>query len=312
MILEGFPSLLYILINFIILLLFFFSRINIKTSEVNYFITILKNPNQPEIEHAIEFNLYEFFRSMVNIEFEDAQYEETENFSRFFTGIPFYFFNGVIDNHISSENAMKKIKENITFFEKRQVPFLWVLGPSSTPKNMGELLIKNGFIIDKLQGMAYNIKILNTESELLNKVEIIKVESLDNLKVWNDIILTGFEFPKEVRSDFFFEAFSFILLNNRASVCAFLAYYDGNPVASSLVLYKAGVAGIHMVTTLEEARGKGIGTAITLASLREAKKLGYETAILHSSEMGLNIYKQMGFKEYCKIELFIWQPGSKD
>ncbi|MFX0029316.1 MAG: GNAT family N-acetyltransferase, partial [Candidatus Hermodarchaeota archaeon] len=88
-----------------------------------------------------------------------------------------------------------------------------------------------------------------------------------------------------------------------------LAYYDGNPVASSLVLYKAGVAGIHMITTLEEARGKGIGTAITLAPLNEAKKLGYETAILHSTEMGINMYKQMGFKEYCTIQLFKWQPN---
>jgi GNAT superfamily N-acetyltransferase len=187
-----------------------------------------------------------------------------------------------------------------------------VLGPSSTPKNMGELLIKNGFILDKLQGMAYNLKILNTERELLNKVEIIKIESMNALKVWNDIILTGFDFPKEVRSDFFFEAFSFILLKDRASASAFLAYYDGNPVASSLVLYKAGVAGIHLVTTLEEAHGKGIGTAITLAPLNEAKKLGYETAILHSTEMGLNMYNRMGFKECCTIELFIWQPGSKE
>lgn len=260
------------------------------------FITILKNPNQSEIEHAIEFNLYEFFRSIVHIDLEHIQYEETEEFSRFSTGIPFFFFNGVIDSHISSENAIKKIKDNITYFEKRQVPFLWVLGPLSTPKNMGELLIKNGFILDKLQGMAYNLKILNTERELLNKVEIIKIESMNALKVWNDIILTGFDFPKEVRSDFFFEAFSFILLKDRASASAFLAYYDGNPVASSLVLYKAGVAGIHLVTTLEEAHGKGIGTAITLAPLNEAKKLGYETAILHSTEMGLNMYNRMGFK----------------
>ncbi len=273
---------------------------------------ILKNPNQPEIEHAIEFNLYEFFRSMVNIDFEDTQYEETEQFSRFSTGIPFYFFNGVIDCHISSENAINKIKENITFFEKRQIPFLWVLGQSSTPENIGALLIKNGFILDKLQGMAYNLNILGAEKELLEKVEIIKIENIETLKIWNDIILTGFDFPKEVRSDFFFESFSFILLKDRVSASAFLAYYNGNPVASSLVLYKAGVAGIHLVTTLEEARGKGIGTAITLAPLNEAKKLGYETAILHSTEMGLNMYKRMGFKEYCTIELFIWQPGSKE
>jgi len=286
--------------------------INIRTSEVNHFITILKNLNQPEIEHAIEFNLYEFFRSMVYIDLEDNLYEATEEFSRFSTGIPFFFLNGVIDSRISSENAMKKIKKNITFFEKRQVPFLWVLGPSSTPKNMGELLIKNGFLLDKLQGMAYNLKILTTESEFLKKVEIIKIENMETLKIWNDIILTGFAFPNEVPSDFFYKAFSFIVLNDRASASAFLAYYDGNPVASSLVLYKAGVAGIHMVTTLEEARGKGIGTAITLAPLNEAKKLGYETAVLHSTEMGLDLYKQMGFKEYCTLELFIWQPSSKE
>ncbi|MFX1600497.1 MAG: GNAT family N-acetyltransferase [Promethearchaeota archaeon] len=275
-------------------------------------IRILTNPNQSELEHAIEFNLYEFFRSMVNIELEDTQYEETEELSRFFTGIPFYFFNGVIDNHISSENAMKKIKKNITYFEKRKVPFIWVLGPSSTPKNMGELLIKNGFILEKLQGMAYNLKNLSIEREIVNKVEIIKIENMKTLKVWNNIILMGFGFPEEVRSDFFYKAFSFILLKDKASASAFLAYYDGNPVASSLVLYKAGVAGIHLVTTLEEARGKGIGTAITLAPLNEAKNLGYETAILHSTEMGLNMYKKMGFKKYCSIDLFIWQLSSKE
>ncbi len=135
---------------------------------------------------------------------------------------------------------------------------------------------------------------------------------METLKVWNDIILTGFAFPEEIQSDFFYNAFSFKLLNDRTSASAFLAYYDGNPIASSLVLYEAGVAGIYNVTTLEEARGKGIGTAITLAPLHEAKKLGYEIAILGSSEMGLNMYKQMGFKEYCTIEWFIWQPGSKE
>jgi GNAT superfamily N-acetyltransferase len=274
---------------------------------VNHFIKVLKNPNQPEIEHAIEVNLYEFFRSMVCSDLKDNLYEENEEFSRFSTGISFFFFNGVIDNHISSENPMKKIKENITFFKKRKVPFLWVIGPSSTPKNMGNLLVKNGFMLEKLQGMVYNLNILSTEREIVNRVEIIKIENMETLKLWNSIILMGFGFPKEVRSNFFYKAFSSILLNNKASASAFLAYYDGNPVASSLVLYKAGVAGIHMITTLEEARGKGIGTAITLAPLNEAKKLGYETAILHSTEMGINMYKQMGFKEYCTIELFKWQ-----
>ncbi len=249
---------------------------------------------------------------MSTIDLEDMIYEETDFFSRYSTGIPFFLFNAVWNSHIPSEVAIKKIKENIAFFEKRQVPFLWVIGPSSNPKNMGELLIKNGLTVNKEPGMAHNLKTLGTEREILNKVEIIKVENAETFKVWNDVVLTGFTLPKELLSDFFYEAFSFMLLNDKPSGSAFLAYYDGNPVASSLVFYEEGVAGIYNVTTLEEARGKGIGTAITLAPLHEAKKLGYEIAILGSSEMALNMYKQMGFKEYCTIELFIWQPGSKE
>ncbi len=170
-------------------------------------ITILKNPNQSEIEHAIEFNAYEAMKAMCTIDLEDIEYEETDEFIRYSTGIPFFLVNGVVDSHIPSEVAIKKIKENITFFEKRQVPFLWMIGPSSSPKNMGELLIKSGFVLDKQPGMAYNLKILGAERELLNKVEIIKVENVETLKVWNDIVLTGFAFPKELLSDFFLQCF---------------------------------------------------------------------------------------------------------
>ena len=275
-------------------------------------ISILKNPNQSEIEHAIEFNFYKLVRVMSTIDHEDTIYEETDEFFRYSTGISFFMLNAVIESLIPPEVAIKKIKENITFFEKRQVPFMWMIGPSSSPKNMGELLIKSGFVLNKLPGMAYNLKILGAERELLNKVEIIKVENVETLKVWNDVFLTGFAMPKNLLSNFLYKAFSFMFLEDRHSASAFLAYFDGKPVASSFVFYEAGVAGIYNVTTLEEARGKGIGTAITLVPLHEAKKLGYEIAILGSSEMALNMYKQMGFKEYCTIERFIWQPGSKE
>ena len=275
-------------------------------------ITILENPNHSEIEHAIEFNFYELVRAMSAIDLEGMVCEETDEFFRYSTGIPFFLFNAVIESQIPAEDAIQKIKDNITFFNKLQVPFLWVIGPSSTPKNMGELLIQNGFTPDKQPGMAYNLKKLDAELEPLDKVEIIKVENVDTLKAWNNVILTGFSMQKEILSDFFHKAFLSILLNDTPSASGFLAYYDGNPVASSLVLYKTGVAGIYNVTTLEEARGKGIGTAVTLATLIEAKQLGYQNAILHSSEMAFSMYKRMGFKEYCKLEWYIWQPISKE
>jgi len=63
---------------------------------------------------------------------------------------------------------------------------------------------------------------------------------------------------------------------------------------------------IYFVGTIEEARGKMIGTAITLAPLLAAKKAGYKWAILHTSKMGLNLYKRLGFKQYCTVGTAIY------
>ncbi len=69
-----------------------------------------------------------------------------------------------------------------------------------------------------------------------------------------------------------------------------------------------GVAGIYNVATVEEARGKGIGAAMTYAPLLEARELGYKIAVLQSSSMGYGVYKKLGFEEYCRLPGFVWTP----
>ena len=272
---------------------------------------ILRNPNRSEIRHAIEYNFYKLARSMSTLDLEDMVSEDTDIFFRYSTGINFFLINAVIESQIPPEVINQKIKENISFFEKRRVPFLWVIGPSSRPKNLGELLIKNGFVLSKEPGMACDLNSLEIKKEPLNKIEIVKVENFETLKVWNDVFFTGFGLPKEDLSDFFNKSFSFKFLSDKPSASGFLAYHDGIPVGTSLVFYEAGVAGIYNVSTLEQARGNGIGTAITLAPLNEAKNLGYQIGTLQSSDMALNMYKQMGFKEYCQMEWYVWQPSLK-
>src|SRR5438105_4835061 len=74
---------------------------------------------------------------------------------------------------------------------------------------------------------------------------------------------------------------------DRAPWRLFLARLDGDPVATALILGGGGVAGVYAVGTVERARGKGIGGAITLAPLLESRDEGYRHAVLFSSQIGV-------------------------
>ena len=84
----------------------------------------------------------------------------------------------------------------------------------------------------------------------------------------------------------------------------YLGYLNGQPVATSCIFFGGGVAGMYSVSTLPEARGRGIGSAMTLRPLDQARERGYRIGILQSSAMGYNVYKRIGFRHLCQIENF--------
>jgi GNAT superfamily N-acetyltransferase len=65
--------------------------------------------------------------------------------------------------------------------------------------------------------------------------------------------------------------------------------------AVELFFSEKQTAGIFNLSTLQEYRGKGIGTALISYALHEAKKQGYIYAALQASEEGLRIYERLGF-----------------
>ncbi len=79
-----------------------------------------------------------------------------------------------------------------------------------------------------------------------------------------------------------------------------------------MVFYGSGVAGIYNVGVCSEFRNRGIGTAITMAPLIQAKKNGYEISTLYSSELGFKVYSQIGFQECCKFGQYIYIPKQNE
>ena len=59
------------------------------------------------------------------------------------------------------------------------------------------------------------------------------------------------------------------------------------------------------VATVPDARGRGIGTAITLHPLGEARALGYRAGILQSTPAATHLYRRLGFRELCSVALYV-------
>lgn len=80
-----------------------------------------------------------------------------------------------------------------------------------------------------------------------------------------------------------------------------VARADGEHVASAIAFDLDGDCGIYNVGTVEHARRRGLGTALTALLVHEAKARGCRTASLQSTVMAERVYAAVGFRDLGRI-----------
>ncbi|UTW65749.1 GNAT family N-acetyltransferase [bacterium SCSIO 12643] len=71
-----------------------------------------------------------------------------------------------------------------------------------------------------------------------------------------------------------------------------------------LFIDSKGYAGLHMIGTIPEGRGQGIGHKMTTYLLAEAQSALCPYVVLHASQMGERIYSRLGFETYGVLETY--------
>jgi GNAT superfamily N-acetyltransferase len=123
------------------------------------------------------------------------------------------------------------------------------------------------------------------------------------LEKWAYASIVGFEHP-DTDISIWFDVFAGLGFDQPQR--NYVGPLDGEPVATSELFLAAGVAGIYVVATVPDVRRQGIGAALTLVPLREARAMGYRIGIQHSSPLGQGVYQRLGFREYCQMSHCVW------
>jgi GNAT superfamily N-acetyltransferase len=264
---------------------------------------ILKDLSESALANAIKANLLAFFRYLSRSP-HTTYYEDSKLF-RWQTLVPHPWFNGVLSTQPASDSEDSTIQNAIAFFKSRNVPvFTWWLEPGLQSIDWGRHLLAHGFRYDtSTPGMAIDLQTLNEDRPASSELRIAPVEDLGALKGWTRTFATGYPIPQAWESDFFHLMAG---LGVDLPIRNYTGYLNGQPVATSSLFLAARVAGIMFVATVPEARGRGIGAAMTLAPLREARALGYRAGILQSSEMGFGVYRRLGFRKLCDVDHYHW------
>jgi GNAT superfamily N-acetyltransferase len=267
---------------------------------------ILTDTSPRALAHAIEENGAEFLLALGRAGGGEERADSLVHWT--IGGSPIDYHNAVVRADLTAESVDTVIGESLEGLRRHNVPGTWHVGPGMRPPDLRERLLLKGFADGGDEsGMAVELAALPSSIARPSELTVERVRDALALSLWTDTLGQGFGAgPKEAQ--WVGDMYGRIGLGDDTTWRHYIGRLDGSPVATASMLLAAGVAGIYFVFTLPEYRRRGIGAAVTLAPLLEARDLGYLAGVLAASTMGEPVYRRMGFREYCRIHIYEWRP----
>jgi GNAT superfamily N-acetyltransferase len=244
----------------------------------------------------VEDNLLAFFGAAGRVAF--LRPDPADDVDAVHSDIPFPMFNAVTGARFG-DAAARRAGEVVDTFVARGLPWMWWLTPSTTSPELEALLEDRGLQREDVPGMYADLG----APVAIPPVDGLAVERTDDAAAFVDVMMAGFGMPELIRGpmaelmDCFPEAINVV------------GSLDGRPVACGTAYLTGPTAGLYNIATLEAARGRGVGYAVTLTLMGLARAAGAEQAILHATDVGRPVYERAGFAQVCQVPQYVWMPS---
>jgi GNAT superfamily N-acetyltransferase len=250
---------------------------------------------------AIEENFFAIGRYWGNL---NSKIVQAQSISAMSTGIPVADLNWVWNEKHLTVKDSRDIDNIIKNYEQLALPFWWWVYPCGQANESRIILESKGLkYLMAIPCLAMDLTSLPAEMSINAATKVAIVQNTGDLNLWEELSFAGFEFAADAIIPYHRFVTSFDI-SEQSPQKLFLVYLNGAPVASSLLFMNKDTAGIYFVSTLPAYRNRRIGLALTNYIINYAKKLGLKLCILQASELGLNVYRRAGFREYCHADVY--------
>jgi GNAT superfamily N-acetyltransferase len=250
----------------------------------------------PELVAAVERDFVAAWWLLAEV--TDAERLEDDAIRWFRTGLPDAYCNQVLVTRLGEADADATIDRLRHQVGRDGAPFTWWVMPSFAPADLADRLEAAGLVNDGAwPALALDIGEL-VEPPIVAGLEIRRVARSADLEAYLRIVGETLS-PSDAFTSVLADASRRIGFADDAPEEHFIGLLAGEPVATASLVVAGGSAGIYNVATLEPARRRGIGAAMTAVAVRRGSERGCNLATLQSSAMGRPIYERLGFRFVC-------------
>ncbi len=221
--------------------------------------------------------------------------------------IDFPMFTGAMNARFAAADAARRTHEVLDRLIGNGRPFLWWLTPSSRSPELEAVLVERGLVVDEpTVGMHLDLSDVSLDQTPPDGVTV-EVSTDGTVDATILAMCDGFGMSRDLLG-----TFRDLLTreNGAIQVVNVLARVGGRPVGAGTLAVTGRIAGLYNIAVLEEARGHGVGRAVTTELVRLGVERGCTESILHATPLGLPVYARLGYQPVCEITQYLWMPAA--